>query len=507
MKVLKELAEYVSRHQLINYSSLSFLNADDNSKFGHFLRGVSRGTYEDDESAATALYKKGTEDIRYRVLKNRLKQRLYNAVLLFQPARTSSTYADVYASLYRQLVVCKLLISSGARKAGYELLGKILAKAEKHQLYDIMQQCTLHFRRYTMMLGDTKQFEKYNEKFHAANQLLLQEARAEELYCRVMIHFNQSFSQSRGILNLVEECLSGIREIKKTTQTFQVNFYANSVETTYAYLVRDYEGAIRSCEEFENYLSQNPVFYSPARKAVLLSEKAGYYLHLGKFNEGIVCAREAMALHAEGSINWFLLLELYFLLLLNSGDLKGATELYLSVVNHNRFTYTRPQQQELWKVFGGYLYFLLLNRDEEECLEMLNSRKERFRFSTLINDIPIFARDKQGMNVAVLILQILLFLQSGDYPKIISRTEALKSYIYRNLDKDSHRSHYFIKMLLALEKGQFDPEKIIPKTEKNLSKLREENLDYTATQARMEILPYERLWEITLSILDANTKK
>src|SRR4051794_3811110 len=122
MKALKELAEYVSRHQLINYSSLSFLNANDNSKFGHLLRGVSKGNYTDDADAATALYKKGTEDVRYRVLKNRLKQRLYNAVLLFQPARTSSTYADVYASLYRQLVVCKLLISSGARKAGYELM-------------------------------------------------------------------------------------------------------------------------------------------------------------------------------------------------------------------------------------------------------------------------------------------------------------------------------------------------------------------------------------------------
>jgi hypothetical protein len=200
-------------------------------------------------------------------------------------------------------------------------------------------------------------------------------------------------------------------------------------------------------------------------------------------------------------------LELYFLLLLNNGDLKGATELYLSVVNHNRFTYTRPQQQELWKVFGGYLYFLLLYHEEDELMELLNSRKERFRFSTLINDIPIFARDNQVMNVAVLILQILLFLQTGDYPKIISRTEALKSYIYRNLDKDSHRSHYFIKMLLALEKAQFDADKIKQRTHKNLAKLSEENLDYTATQARMEILPYEKLWSITLDIVEANAKK
>ncbi|MGZ5304496.1 MAG: hypothetical protein ACXWDO_10320, partial [Bacteroidia bacterium] len=182
-------------------------------------------------------------------------------------------------------------------------------------------------------------------------------------------------------------------------------------------------------------------------------------------------------------------------------DLLKATDLYIEVVTHSRFEYTRPQQQELWKIFGGYLWFTATSEQNDVCINKLTSRKQLFRFSKLLNEIPHFAQDKKGMNVAVLILQILLLLQKKEYVAIISRTEALKSYIYRNLDKDAHRSHVFIKMLLAMEKSQFEANKTTQKTKSLLEKLKQVDLSYTATQARMEIIPYEQLWQSALNLL------
>ncbi|MGZ5281829.1 MAG: hypothetical protein ACXWEY_06065, partial [Bacteroidia bacterium] len=266
-------------------------------------------------------------------------------------------------------------------------------------------------------------------------------------------------------------------------------------------LVKDYQKAIIACDEYESYLQENPAFYTAQRHAVILSEKAGFYLHIHDFEKGIVSAKQALKLYKEGSINWFLLLELYFLLLLNKGDLLKATDLYIEVVTHSRFEYTRPQQQELWKIFGGYLWFTATSEQNDVCINKLTSRKQLFRFSKLLNEIPHFAQDKKGMNVAVLILQILLLLQKKEYVAIISRTEALKSYIYRNLDKDAHRSHVFIKMLLAMEKSQFEANKTTQKTKSLLEKLKQVDLSYTATQARMEIIPYEQLWQSALNLL------
>lgn len=502
MKSLQELVKFVSQNRLDVTSTFPVYNKNEkNSKYKRFVTGILDGEFSTDDEAAQYLYSASTEAVKYRVLKNRLRERLHNNVLFFYSGKRSGATTAINTTLYRQLIIAKLLLSAGVRKAGYELMDKILTKAEKYQAYDIVQQCALHFRRYSMMQGDTKSFERYNSLFQQSHNILWDEAKAEELYSRVMIHFNESFAQGKELVEQAKTSADELLKLRKRQPTFLINYYTNSVQSTYYYLIKDYEKAIVACNEYEKYLQENPTFYTAQRHAVILSEKAGYYLHIHDFEKGIISAKQALKLYKEGSINWFLLLELYFLLLLNQGDLVKATDLYIEVVTHDRFEYIRPQQQELWKIFGGYLWFTATSQQNDHCISKLTSRKQFFRFSKLLNEIPHFAQDKKGMNVAVLILQILLLLQKKEYVAIISRTEALKSYIYRNLDKDAHRSHVFIKMLLTMEKSQFDATKTAQKTKNLLDKLKQVDLSYTATQARMEIIPYEQLWQTTLSLL------
>src|SRR5690606_8470739 len=97
-----------------------------------------------------------------------------------------------------------------AKKAGYELLEKILVKAVKYQFHDIIQQAALHFRRHSMMMGDDKKFDQYNKLFKEANTALLAEAEAEELYYKVMIHFNKSYSKPQKLVDLAKKCAESI---------------------------------------------------------------------------------------------------------------------------------------------------------------------------------------------------------------------------------------------------------------------------------------------------------
>ncbi len=502
MKSLQELVKFVTQNRLDAASTFPIYSRNEkNSKYKTFITGILQGDYTTDDEAALKLYNATTEAVKYRVLKNRLRERLYNNVLFFYSGKRTGATTAVNTGLYRQLVIAKLLLSAGVRRAGYELMDKILTKATKYQAYDIVQQCALHFRRYSMMQGDVKSFEKYNILFQQTHNILWDEAKAEELYSRVMIHFNESFAQSQELVVQAKNGVVELLKIRERQPTFLINYYTNGVQSTYYYLIRNYQKAIVACDEYEQYLQSSPTFYTAQRHAVILSEKAGYYLHIHDFEKGISSAKNALKLYKEGSINWFLLLELYFLLLLNKGDLVKATDLYIEVVTHSRFEYIRPQQQELWKIFGGYLWFTATSQKNDICIEKLTSRKQLFRFSKLLNEIPHFAQDKKGMNVAVLILQILLLLQKKEFVAIISRTEALKSYIYRNLDKDAHRSHVFIKMLLTMEKSQFDAAKTAQKTKNLLEKLKQGDLSYTATQARMEIIPYEQLWQTALNLI------
>ena len=57
----------------------------------------------------------------------------------------------------------------------------------------------------------------------------------------------------------------------------------------------------------------------------------------------------------------------------------------------------------------------------------LNEKEEgkKFRVSRYANDVPIFSKDKQGLNVPILISQIALLLQEKKYNIVIDRMEAI----------------------------------------------------------------------------------
>jgi tetratricopeptide (TPR) repeat protein len=504
LKALSELVKVVTDYRLDNVPIFSIHNRKDkSSKYNQFLDGMLKERYKDDEDAALSLYNCSTEDVKYRVLKNRIKERLYNNILFIDSGkRSSNSYSGVYLKLYRHMIVSRFLVGWNAKTAGYELMTKVLNKAIKYQMHDIVQQCALHFRRQSMLEGSNRRFDYYNELFQNANNSLMAEVKAEELYYTIALSLNKSVSPTPDLIEKAKECTVSISQLMEKYQTYSINYYDHSIKSIYFQLISDYSAAIASCERFDQYLKDNPIFYSNARHANNLVIKGTCYLHLGNYQKGIECAREALTQYEEGSENWFILQELYFLLLFNSNDLYGATEIYCNVIIHNRFNYIRTQLQELWKVFGGYLWFMINYYNDDKCLKLLAAQKQTFRFSKLLNEIPIFSRDKKGMNVAVLILQILLLLEKREFVKIISRMEALKSYTYRNLGKDdAYRSHYFIKMLLAMEKAQFDPARTEEKTTALLDKLRRGDLNYTSTQTRMEIISYEKLWNIAIDLI------
>jgi hypothetical protein len=72
-----------------------------------------------------------------------------------------------------------------------------------------------------------------------------------------------------------------------------------------------------------------------------------------------------------------------------------------------------------------------------------------FRIYKFLNQVPLFSRDKQGVNIPIILVQIYYcFLPIVIYSKIIDRMESLNLYSYRHLKKDDNfRSQCFIRML------------------------------------------------------------
>jgi hypothetical protein len=130
-------------------------------------------------------------------------------------------------------------------------------------------------------------------------------------------------------------------------------------------------------------------------------------------------------------------------------------------------------------------------------------RFSQFRVGRFLNETPIFSQDKRGVNVSILLLQILFLVAKQDFGAVYEKMDAVEQYARRHLyRKESLRSFYFIKALLELPKGGFHRVAVERKAAKYLDKMFAYPLeDAGSSNFVTEIIPYEVLWAQILNHL------
>jgi hypothetical protein len=115
--------------------------------------------------------------------------------------------------------------------------------------------------------------------------------------------------------------------------------------------------------------------------------------------------------------------------------------------------------------------------------------------------VPEHSKDKQGFNVAILILQFMYFVRSQDTDALSYRIDSLKKYAGRHLTHQlSKRNLLFFKMLVLLVKEDLDYTQAKKKGEPLLQRLKNTPVPGDA-YAEIEIMPYEHLWTLILKML------
>ena len=125
-----------------------------------------------------------------------------------------------------------------------------------------------------------------------------------------------------------------------------------------------------------------------------------------------------------------------------------------------------------------------------------------------MNETPMYAKDKCGYNIAILILQFIYALYNRNYVQLINKSGSLRQYNERYLKKDAvYRPRIFIKMLLSVVESDFNPGKVRSKEQKYLSLLFGLPVAHSGNMDGMEVLPFESLWEEVLRILETNVAR
>jgi hypothetical protein len=476
-----------------NSVSYSLPDRSMQGKEGNFINKLLDNSYETDEQAAQDIYDSNPNDVRYKMLKHRVKKKFYNSLFLINYQKLKAKpFVQYEQECYLHLHNANLFLKQSEYKLAELNVKKIFSIAKEYDLIN-MEIAALEILLFcNSELGALKSFQK--NKIHLDELLKKKgyEREAVSLFQLIKVQLNKSVKSRREYLPQLKKDVKQLEILWQLSKTFDsFNSYYKAYIWYYE-LIGNFSKIVELTVLAENLVDKGEVlstrFDAGYNKYVLV------YSHFRalQYEKGLYYAEKYLTDFNQNSINWFAFLENYFLLALHSRKYDLAKVLIDKAFNNSYFSRISAVAKERWQLYQAYL---AITKGDTLLSKVTNP---------YLISLPEYSKDKQGFNVAILILQFYFFLQKKDMEALIYRIESLKKYIHTHLkDAFSLRSKLFLKLLVLTVTEDFNPEVCRKKGKKHYDKLVSTPPPGDA-YSEIEIVPYEHLWISILKILEIN---
>ncbi len=502
MKDLIGIAELLSVQKL---KQIDIVTEDDNpqSKSALLFTAIRDGLVKTDEEARNYLYgKEDKSEAAYLKLKYRLKEKMINTLFFVDIQQYSRSPADkAKARVSKNFAAAQLLLSRKKGELGRNLLESTLKSCVKFDLidYQLMIYRELNMK-YGLFVYDKRKYEMYKRLYKVARETydLLHET---ELYFQQLGYMVTVF---KGLvydekIKTIEKTFMPIYEQAILVDDYWLRFRAYN---TYYFLLmfkNDLEEQSRVCDEALEYFSTKKGFSKLATNS-FLQKKGLSMLALNQPEKASFVFKECIGNKPLGSFYVSLhsyLFTCYILL----EDYDEAYKTLASVMNHKFFKNTNIKFKQTWYIKEALVYFLI----RTHCIDpSKHSGKplRKFRMGRFENDVSEFSKDKKGMNITINILKILFHYLNEDFDKANDKSAALKQYSFRHLKgKEFFRPRTFINMLENVHEARFKSKKLVTKSDKLLEVLKDNPLVYSEQSSQIEVMPFEKMWELLIRTL------
>jgi tetratricopeptide (TPR) repeat protein len=461
--------------------------------------GIRNGTFKHDSAAAASLYEADVTDTRYSSLKNRLNTRLLNSLFHLDLKRAGfSESAQAYYTVQKRAFLARMLIFLGARSAGIKMAERMLDLSQRYHFIEVTLEMALLIRIHAGVIGNVSMYEEYDRLLKKTLRIFEAECISWEFFGRAQLIFMRQAGSKRQHLDEFEGYVEQLKAMLNddSSFTFRLNYYrllSRSLGVS-----GKFREHIAACDEAISYLRGVPHLAQNIRLGEFSLQKLDSYTAIHDYEMAEETAKECAALFGYGSNNWFAFAESNFLLYMNMLDFSRSNEFYLEVTQHKRFALQSEIYKEHWMIFELYLHYAMRRMPEYETMEF----RKRFDLGKLLAVMPVAAKDKHGLNVALLIMQVLSMLDARNFDGINSRIEALGTYRSRYLTAGANkRSGLFFKLLRIMENNSFSYTLCLKKGERYYQELLMERDEAVDIEQELQILPYEWLWQRVLEKL------
>jgi|GEM_PF-2508415 len=498
MKTLHELTKLVSRNKALVDTLIP--THKDSQLIKLYELTFSEKKYSDKEAMAI-IYGRQNKAAFSR-LKTRMRDLLIKA-LIFQGTGTSSQepWVEEGVTSFRNTLVSRILLERRSYQLATEILERSIIMAMRYHVTEaILNQSRMLSMYYGSINYNKYKYLKYYEIQKKYMDVYHWEVRAENNFIELQrIQLQSLANMSKATKEKAKLFVTELQSVNHI-RSYNFNYNKYRVEAAYYEFNKDYTALLQLCEKASIEFSQPDLRRSYAISSIRL-RRIWALIQAAHYAEAVKLGMEGMNKEGSGTINWFYVSHYTIKAMLYHGDYSLANKTILQVLYNPKFENLSDGLKEIFNTTYGYINLL----HEAGIVTADNTSSENlpdFKLGKFLNTVPVFSKDKQGINVSILMLHIAYLLLRKDFDTIIDRIDSLKQYAYRYLRKDdSFRSNCMIKMVIQMARADFNPIRTERYTIELRRQLSEVNLAGSGENIEVEFIPFEVLWDTMVNAL------
>lgn len=440
-----------------------------------------------DEEAIDLLYGDPKKRDAFKMLKSRLKKKLYNQLFFLQHENINESRVEEI-NCNKILLQADILVLTGNFDLAEKQVKKGIKLAKKSGLTSsIVAGLEIYSKALSRGGRSLHLFDECQKELHEYYIILDYERKAASLFNEMSLKMRLGVSWRMEVLDQLEYVTVQLKEYWNKSGSSKLFWQYHKLKMIHFELTGNFLSQIDFIKETNTYYQKGLI--KPEYFPLNFNKYALVYAYLRckKYEEGITTALEFKSEVHNYSHNWFSNMENLFLLYVHSKQYKNAGDILKQVFNSQFFNKVIPYQHETWLLFANFYQLLAI---------------ESLPFNTKVKITANATIDKRGQHVWLIILNFLKLLKQENDELLYRDAERIRKYMGRYLDsKSDPRNKLFLKLLLLVVKEEFDPIRCKQKSRYLFNKLSQLSPAGDA-YAEVEIVPFEHLWEFILNILE-----
>lgn len=500
MKNLLELTKIIFK--ILQQDPQKILPKNKNSKIYLLLNSILEGKIKEEQEAATLIYKASAQEKKYLMLKNNLKNKLYDFLLTQEELDNySSSYFRTKKWCQKNLIIADTLIQTQFYLNAEHILQKVRLNANKYFLINEEMQAAMQLRTIYTLKGDFKNVEKYTYLINESLENLRYQIEAQSLWEILYTKTTLIIAKSEELASRGEVALKRLNECRKQYDSPVILSYYYDIKIIQAYNAYDAEGLLAALNQKKALLAEHKFLTSKNTQAYLSFGFAQYFKDIKEYDKALQQVEVGLTHAKNYSRYWFKLNLLALRCHLHALDYRKAGEVMQEVYQNEYFKDLSAAEKKVWLLHEAYLYYILLTQKELAYVKDYTPNfVNQFSISSFLDNLKPLLKDKKGYNINIIFLKVLFTNEKDiDLDNSFHLANNLSIYYHRYIKNlKEPRTKIFFKILTRTVKENFDKEATL-KSIRHYRKLL--NTTNTAFEEVCEFIPYDFLWNLLESRL------